>query len=191
MTPAFPLVHLPSSFFYIPCLLGFHSLKWMFHRASHPRSIQASRPYFAFSPCIGLVYHLPFYIPLKRPKLGGLSSSYISHFTPSLAPLIHLRIFSSSHMDTTRIKRVQLAYHQGTILNSPKLFCKLCESNGKDLYRRHVYDTSREYYPHDIEYSDKFFTLSYSLWRRGTLGYSLIVEIHPQLLASLLWGRLL
>ena len=38
----------------------------------------------------------------------------ISRFTPSLAPLRNLHN-----------RRVQLTYHQGTILNSPKLFCKL------------------------------------------------------------------
>ena len=77
-------------------------------------------------------------------------------------------------MDTTRIKRVRLTYHQGTILNSPKLFCKLYESNGKDLYRRHVYDTSREYYSHDIEYSISFSPFHTRPGLRGTLGYSLL-----------------
>lgn len=50
-------------------------------------------------------------------------------------------------------KRVRFVYHQGTILNSPKFFYKLFESNGKVLHRRHIYDAPCEYYSHNIDYS--------------------------------------
>ena len=143
----------------------------MFHRASHPRSIQASRPYFAFSPCIGLAYHLTSYIPLKRPKLGGLSSSYISRFTHfTFAYLHNLQLFTYGLLHRTKVVRLSLT--RLTI---------------GDMFTTHLISIILMIL--NTQISSSPFRTRPGL--RGTLGYSLFIEIHPQLLASLLWGRLL
>jgi hypothetical protein len=104
--------------------------------------IQASRPYFSNGGAIHHVFIFSFVYRINEQKLIGCVSIIISRFTPSLAPLRYLHN-----------RRVQLAYHQGTILNSPKLFCMLFTNLTARIYnRRHVYDTPHEYYSHDIVY---------------------------------------
>ena len=77
-----------------------------FLRALHPRKHSSLQALLRFKCCIHL-QSFYFYIPHKRLKPGGhLHHTFLS--TPSL--------------DTLRC--CSLAYHQTTILNSRKLFCK-------------------------------------------------------------------
>ena len=85
----------------------------VFHPGLHSGSLQASRPYFAFRTSPYAWWSFVFYIPFNDQSLT-VTINIISRFTPSLAPLRNLHN-----------RRVQLTYHQGTILNSPKLVCKL------------------------------------------------------------------
>ena len=50
------------------------------------------------------------------------------------------------------------------------------ESNSKGSKKRRSYGTPRKYYPSDIVSLNVFFIPSYTLWRRGTLDYSLLIH---------------
>ena len=94
-------------------LTRLRNFRIVFHPGLHSGSIQAFRPYFAFRTAPSAWWSFAFYIPFNDQSLT-VTIIIISRFTPSPAPLRNLHN-----------RRVQLTYHQGTILNSPKLFCKL------------------------------------------------------------------
>ena len=75
---------------------------------------------------------------------------------------VYLLTFSSvPHSWLLLLERVLLAYHQVTILNSHKLFCKLFESNGKDFFKDRSYGTAQTVKPsarHICSNKDNFFT---------------------------------
>lgn len=182
LTPAFTLVHRLAysnlRFFYILCLLSFPFFRSVFLPGLASGSIQASRPYFALS-VASTCSHFTFIYRINDQSLA-VTIIIISRITPSLAPLRNLHN-----------RRVQSTYHQGTILNSPKLFCELFTNLTARVYnRRRIYDTTREYYPHDILYSCNFSPLNASCggwwhWATAIVNWYII-----QLLASLLYVQL-